>query len=90
MSYAHEEYTREKPMRRYNTELRAITDGPVSSTNFTDTCGNPSESYHWKQMAALRQEWQYEFRSPEAVDAYELTLTEIRSIETQVRRELYP
>ena len=41
-------------------------------------------------MAALRQEWLYEFRSPEEVDADELTLTEIRSIESQVRRELYP
>jgi hypothetical protein len=40
-------------------------------------------------MAAVRREWQLEFWSP-TVNGFELTLSEIRSIETRVRRELYP
>jgi len=75
-------------MRRYN-RLRAITASAVSSTILTDTSGNPSESYHWRQMEAVRREWLHEYWRPE-VDAFELTVAEIRRIETQVRRELYP
>jgi len=76
-------------MRRTNRQLRVIPDTPVASTKLTDTAGNPSESYHWSQMAAVRQEWQQEFWRPE-VNGFELTLAEITNIETQVRRELYP
>jgi len=76
-------------MRRHNRQLRAIADSLVISTTLTDTSGNPSESYHWRQMAAVRREWLHEFWRPE-VDAFEITPAEIRSIETQVRRELYP
>ena len=61
----------------------------MPSTRLTDTSGNPSESYHWGHMAAVRREWQLEFWSP-TVNGFELTLSEIRSIETRVRRELYP
>ena len=76
-------------MRRNSSQLRVIADTPAASAKLTDTSGNPSESYHWRQMAAVRQEWQHEYWRPE-VDAFEPTLAEIRSIETQVRRELYP
>ena len=76
-------------MRRNNAQLRVVASSPVPFTKMTDTSGNPSESYHWSQMAAVRQEWQYEFWRPH-VNGFELTLAEIRSIETRVRRELYP
>ena len=66
-----------------------MTDIPVASTKLTDTSGNPSESYDWGQMAAVRQEWQDEFWRP-SVNGFEMTLAEITNIETQVRRELYP
>jgi hypothetical protein len=75
-------------MRRNNSQLRVVS-GPASFAKLTDTSGNPSESYHWSQMAAVRREWQHEFGRP-YVNGFELTLAEIRSIETRVRRELYP
>lgn len=76
-------------MRKSNKQLRLIVSSPVPSTRLTDTAGNPSESYHWRQMAAVRREWQQEFWRP-YVNASELTLSEIMTIETRVRRELYP
>lgn len=76
-------------MRINNTQLRLIADPPAVSTRLTDTSGNPSESYHWRQMAAVRQAWRHEFRRP-YVNGFELSLAEIQNIETQVRRELYP
>ena len=76
-------------MRRNNRLLRLIVDAPGVSTQLTDTSGNPSESYHWRQMAAVRSEWQHEFWRP-SVNRIELTLAEITNIETRVRRELYP
>lgn len=76
-------------MRSNNSQLRLMTDTPVAQTKVTDTSGNPSESYHWGQMAAVRQEWQHEFWRPD-FNGFELTLAEIKNIETQVRRELYP
>ena len=76
-------------MTRNNRQLRLTADSPFPSTTLTDTSGNPSESYHWRQMAAVRQEWQQEFWHP-YVNAFELSLAEITNIETRVRRELYP
>lgn len=76
-------------MRRNSTHLRLIAESPVSSNRLTDTSGNPSESYYWRHMAAVRREWQNEYWRPH-VDAVVLTLTEIRGIESRVRRELYP
>lgn len=76
-------------MRRNNRQLKLVTDTPVASTKLTDTSGNPSESYHWSQMAAVRREWQHEFSRP-YVSGFELTLAEITNVETMVRRELYP
>lgn len=76
-------------MRRNNRQLRLIADAAAASTNLTDTCGNPSESYHWRHLAAVRREWLHEFWRPH-VDAFQMTLAEIRTIESQVRRELYP
>ena len=71
------------------SQLRVIAGSPVPSTRLTDTSGNPSESYHWRHMAEVRREWQHEFWLP-SVDAFELTLAEVMSIEMQVRMELYP
>ncbi|MEK6286201.1 MAG: hypothetical protein AABO57_10705 [Acidobacteriota bacterium] len=77
-------------MIRSNRQVRLIADIPAaSSTKLTDTSGNPSESYHWRQMAAVRREWQHEFGSPYA-NTFELTIPEIISIERRVRKELYP
>ena len=76
-------------MIRNNTQLRIIANRAVASARLTDTSGNPSESYHWRQMAAVRREWQHEFGRP-YVNALELTLAEITGIEMRVRRELYP
>lgn len=76
-------------MRRNNRNLRLITEPAAAITKLTDTSGNPSESYHWSQMAAVRREWQHEFWLPQ-VNPFELTLAEITNIETRVRRELYP
>ena len=76
-------------MRRNNSQLRIITDSAVPSATLTDTSGNPSESYHPGHMAAVRQEWRQEFWRP-SVNAFELTVPEIISIEREVRRELYP
>jgi hypothetical protein len=76
-------------MRRTNRKLRAIVSSPAANVNLTDTSGNPSESYHWGHLAALRHEWLHEFWRPGG-DSSELTVAEIRSIETRVRKELYP
>ncbi|MEK6300563.1 MAG: hypothetical protein AABO41_07565 [Acidobacteriota bacterium] len=76
-------------MRRTNRQLRHIANAPTASAILTDTSGNPSESYHWRQMAAVRREWQHEFAQPYE-SGFDLTLAEITNIETRVRRELYP
>jgi len=88
-AYAQIDLDRETLMRRNNSQLRLMTDTPVASTKLTDTSGNPSESYHWRQMAAVRREWQHEFRTHD-INPFELSVAEIRSIEMRVRRELYP
>ena len=71
-----------------NSQLKLIRNSLVPATHLTDTSGNPSESYHWNHMAAVRNEWQHEFWLP-CVKA-EMTLSEIMSIERHVRKELYP
>ena len=77
-------------MTRNNNQIKLIPiTGALSSTRLTDTAGNPSESFHWSRMAALRQEWQQEYGLP-YVNTLDLSLPEILSIEMRVRRELYP
>ena len=76
-------------MRRNQSQIRLIVKNSAPPINLTDTSGNPSESYDWEHLALLRQEWQNEFWQP-SVNSFEPTLTEITSIETQVRKELYP
>lgn len=76
-------------MGKSNSQLRLIAKSSMPSSRLTDTSGNPSESYHWGHMAAVRREWRDEFWSP-SVNAFELTPSEISSIEMRVRRELYP
>lgn len=71
-------------MRRNNRQFRVVAGFPSESINVTDTSGNSSKSYHLGHFAALRRE----FWRPR-VDA-EMTLAEIRAIESRVRRELYP
>lgn len=72
-----------------NSQLKFIRSSPVPAAHLTDTPGNPSESYHWNHMAAVRREWQHEFLLP-CVKAFEMTLSEVMSIERHVRKELYP
>ena len=88
-AYAEVGLRREDGMRRNNRQPRVVADFAAAATNLTDTTGNPSESYHWGHLAALRREWMNEFWRPR-VDAFEMTLAEIRAIESRVRRELYP
>jgi hypothetical protein len=76
-------------MRRNNRQLPILTDTQGALTTLTDTSGSPSESYHWRQMAAVRREWQHEFWLPHTT-GFEPSLTEISNLETQVRKELYP
>ena len=76
-------------MRKTNSQLRLIVDSPIPSDRLTDTSGNPSETYHWRHMAAVRREWQQEFSLPYVTDV-DFPLSEIMSIETRVKRELYP
>ena len=76
-------------MRKTKSQFSLIVSNLTESTKLTDTSGNPKESYHWRHMAAVRGEWQHEFRHPNA-NALEPTLIEIMRIETQVRKELYP
>lgn len=74
---------------RKNAQLKLIVRSPAPSSQLTDTSGNPSESYHWRHMAAVLQEWRHEFWHP-TMNPNELTLAEIVGIETRVRKELYP
>jgi hypothetical protein len=76
-------------MRRNQSQIRLIVENSMPVSQLTDTSGSPSESYDWEHMAVVRQEWQNEFWQP-SVNSFEPTLTEITSIETQVRKELYP
>ena len=89
MAYAQMGLDRETTMSKTNSQLRLIEDSPAPSTRLTDTAGNPSESYHWRQMAAVRREWQQELWRPYE-NAFEFTIPEIISIERAVRKELYP
>lgn len=76
-------------MGRNQRQPRLVAQIPGRSTKLSDTSGNPSESYDWRQLAAVRQEWQHEFSHP-YVNKFDLTLAEITNIESRVRRELYP
>jgi hypothetical protein len=76
-------------MRRNNRRLKLIADGAAATATLTDISGNPSESYDWRHLAAVHREWIQEFWVPR-LDVFEMSLAEIRRIELQVRRELYP
>ena len=88
-AYACIDTDKETTMIKSNSQLRLIVKSPIPSTRLTDTSGNPSESYHWRHMAAVRREWQHEFSLPYVNDV-DFPLSEIMRIETRVRRELYP
>jgi hypothetical protein len=76
-------------VRNSKRQLRLMPDNPGPSTKQTDTSGNPSETYNWAHLAAVRQEWQHQIRYP-YVNMLRPSETEIRSIERWVRNELYP
>ena len=76
-------------MRNSNRQLKLVVESSSAQVRLTDTGGNPSESYYWRHMAAVRREWQHEFSLPR-VNASELNLSEIMSVERRVRMELYP
>lgn len=76
-------------MRKSTSQLRVVISNAAPSTQLTDTSGNPSESYRWSHMAAVRREWRQQFCHQYA-ETSEPTLAEMRSIEARVRKELYP
>ena len=76
-------------MRKNKDQPKFTVDAPALPIKRTDTSGNASESDPWGHMAAVRREWLHQFRHPRK-SASDLTLIEIRSIEAQVRKELYP
>ena len=79
-------------MRKNKNQLKVVTASPAPLISWTDTSGNPSESYHWGHMATVRRELQHQFRQPyvNAVAALEPTLLEITTTEIRVRTALYP
>jgi hypothetical protein len=74
---------------RTNSQLKLIVHSPSLTTSLTDTSGNPSESYNWRQMAAVRRAWQQEYWRA-YVNPFDLSVAEMMSTEVRVRRELYP
>ena len=78
----------EEIMKKIKSQLRLIGSNLAESTRLTDTSGNPSESYYWGHMMAVRREWRYWIGQP-YVNALEPTLIEILSAEMRVREELY-
>ena len=76
-------------MRKKENQIQVIARIPAPPSKWTDTSGNPSESYHWGHMATVRREWQHQFREA-YVNALEPTLLEITSTEMRVRTALYP
>jgi hypothetical protein len=76
-------------MRKNKGQLKVRASAPTLPIERTDTPGNPSESYNWEHMAAVQREWLHQFRRP-LKRVSDLTLTEIRTIEARVRKELYP
>ena len=76
-------------MRKSISQLKGNADAPPLPIKRTETPGNSSESYDWEHMAAVRREWLHQFRRPRK-SAPDLTVTEIKSIEERVRKELYP
>jgi hypothetical protein len=76
-------------MRKKKIQIQVIARIPAPPARWTDTSGNPSESYHWGHMATVRREWQHQFRQ-EYMNVLEPTLLEITSTEMRVRTALYP
>ena len=76
-------------MKNSQSKLRLVPGNPGSSNKQTDTSGNPSETYHWAQLTAVRQERQHQFRYP-YLNMLQPTSTEMTSVERRVREELYP
>ena len=74
-------------MRRDNRQPDSLPMPPVKSTKLSDTSGNPSESYDWRQLAVVRQEWQQAFRYP-YVNRFELTLAELRTLNRELEGAL--
>ena len=75
-------------MRKKN-QIQVIARIPAAPSKWTDTSGNPSESYHWRHMAEVRREWRHQFREA-YVNALEPTLFENTSAEMRVRTAPYP
>jgi hypothetical protein len=73
-------------MRKNKSQLRAGEGSPKLPIKGADTSGNPGESYTQGHRAVVRRD---PFR-PLRKSAPDLTLMEIRDIEAQVRKALYP
>jgi len=79
-------------MIKNKNQLQLIAQNRAPQITGTDTSGNPSESYHWGHMAAVRREWKHQLGQPDvtAVNALEPTHSEITTTEMRVRTALYP
>lgn len=76
-------------LRKNNSHLRVIAGAPPLPIKRTDTPDDSSESHQEGRIAAVQRGWLRQFGRLRKSDP-DLTLTEIRSIEAQVRKKLYP
>ncbi len=76
-------------MRKNKSHLKVSAGAPPLPIKRTDTPDNSSESYQEGRVAAVGWEWLRHLGRLRKSDP-DLTLTEIRSIEAQVRKKLYP
>lgn len=76
-------------MRKSDGQPGIVVSSHARTLKFTDTSGNPSESYFWSHLAAVRRELKNQF-CPRYVEVSEMKITEMRNIEAQVRKTLYP
>jgi hypothetical protein len=75
-------------MRKNNNQIRSVASHPALPIKIKEASGSPGKSFLGYLVTILRK-WQNRFRHPYMSEA-EPTLTEIRSIEAQVRKKLYP
>ena len=76
-------------LRKNSDHLRVIAGAPPLPIKRTETPDDPSESDQEERMPVARWGWLRQFGRLRKSDP-DLTPTEIRSIEAQVRKKLYP
>ena len=77
-------------MKRVSIQLKLATRHPAPAGILTDTGSKTIESYGWRPTTTgPRKRRLFEFWRQD-VYVLELTLAEVRSIESRVQKELYP